>query len=1150
MTTATVPAAHLPDLLDPLARQVDQSDIGRSLDALLRAGQPVAELGGLRAAARALLLALLARRVELPLLWVTPTHTEAERLLEDAQHYLGLPVVLDDAHARQPHPYAVFFPERDMSLFDEGAADPERLRVLGDLATGQPVIVIAPVLSLLQRTASPRTVQQEALTLERGQEIDFDTLLAALVERGYERTVMVEHRGQFSRRGGILDIYPASGEAVRIEFFGDEIDQMRTFNVDTQLSVQPMQSVQILGMREAEHKSYLTEYLPKDALIVMEEPARLKLRVEEMAADAGASPPSPAAGRGPNGQDEGDDDTGRTGGRANRYSRYAGIDILQHEVGTVWGEVLTLLGTHRRLDIKAWGATERSADLFIETEPVQSFASRLEEFMRWAERQSAARETLVVVSHQAHRVHDILARQDPHLVCRGELNSGTVCVFSGSLSEGFRLPSLQLTVVTDRELFSVTRRRKYATQSERGSTLRLEDLKEGDAVVHLQHGIGRFDGLTKLKIQGSEKDFLKLTYAKGDSLFVPVEQMGMVSKYVGLEGDTLPTLSRLGRGEWQKTRAKITAEVAEMTQKLLALYAERRAGKGHRFGPDTPWQDELEAAFPYDETPDQLKAIETAKADMESDAVMDRLICGDVGYGKTEVALRAAFKAVMEGTQVAVLVPTTILAQQHHQTFKQRMEPFPVRVEVMSRFRSEKEQRAVVAGLKEGTVDLVIGTHRLLQKDIEFKNLGLIVVDEEQHFGVAHKERLKELFAHVDALTMTATPIPRTLQMSLLGVRDLSLIETPPEARLPIKTYLFEYSKDVVAGAITRELERDGQVFYLHNRVRGIEKVAQEIRDLVPGARVIVGHGQMSEDRLEKVIMDFIDGQYDVLVCTTIIESGVDMPNVNTMLIHNAHMFGLGQLYQLRGRVGRTDRQAYCYLLYPPHRSLTPEAEKRLETIREFTALGSGYQIAMRDLEIRGAGNLLGPQQSGHIAAVGFSLYCQMLEEAVAEARGTSPERPRAPLEGPVIELPVEAFLPDDYVQDARQKITLYRRMADMTDDAQVDELAHELRDRFGALPESVENLLVMVRLRLAAVRLGVPSIKFRESYEARAIVCLMPFVNEPNKLQLQRLAELTEARVVFKDRQMVLTGLGPQERWPGALLRGFHWIEKHLQSN
>lgn len=654
-------------------------------------------------------------------------------------------------------------------------------------------------------------------------------------------------------------------------------------------------------------------------------------------------------------------------------------------------------------------------------------------------------------------------------------------IIKGSLENGFVLPSLKLVFLTDKDLIPVPRKRKRWTATRGKSTLRdFQELKVGDLVVHEQHGIGRYMGIRTLEVDNVARDYLFIKYAGEDKLYLPVEQIDVLQKYVGGDGP-LPRLNSLGGQEWARIKNRVKASVQELARELLSLYAAREAEEGYAFSPDHPWQREFEARFPYEETPDQLRAIEEVKADMERRRPMDRLLCGDVGYGKTEVALRAAFKAVMDGKQVAFLVPTTILAQQHYNNFVERFEGFPVKVELLSRFRSPKEQKEVIKGLKAGVVDIVIGTHRLLSRDVAFKDLGLVIIDEEHRFGVRHKEKLKMLRRHVDVLSMTATPIPRTLHMALSGARDLSIIDTPPENRYPIQTYVVEYSPGLIKEAIQRELNRGGQVFFVYNRIQTIDKWAAQLKELVPEARIVVAHGQMPEQKLEKVMSDFLQGEYDILVSTTIVEAGLDIPNVNTMIVYDADNFGLAQLYQLRGRVGRSNRLAYCYFTYRKDKMMTEDAVKRLQAIKEFTELGSGFKIALRDLEIRGAGNILGPEQHGFIVSVGYELYCRLLEEAVETMKGkkTSPEREATPR----IDLKVNAYLPNSYISNQQQKIELYRRIATLETEDEIKEMALELKDRFGRLQPPVENLLLFMRLRQLAREKGVESIEQLRDY-------------------------------------------------------------------
>ncbi|MCL5934980.1 MAG: transcription-repair coupling factor, partial [Firmicutes bacterium] len=689
------------------------------------------------------------------------------------------------------------------------------------------------------------------------------------------------------------------------------------------------------------------------------------------------------------------------------------------------------------------------------------------------------------------------------------ISPGNVVITGGNLSGGFELPTGRLAVITGSEMYG-RQRRARARAGSRGRAEPVTDLKAGDYVVHINHGIGRYTGIVKLDIGGIQKDYLTIKYAGEDKLYVPTDQVGLIQKYLGGESDS-PKLSKLGGAEWNRVKGRVRESVREMAKELLALYAARESTRGHAFGTDTVWQKEFEENFPFEETPDQLRAVDEVKRDMERVLPMDRLLCGDVGYGKTEVALRAAFKAVMDGKQVAVLVPTTILAQQHYNTFRERFQPYPISIEMLSRFRTVREQKKILRDLQQGRLDIVIGTHRMVQEDVSFKNLGLVVVDEEQRFGVAHKERLKMIKLNVDVLTLTATPIPRTLHMSLVGVRDTSILETPPENRFPVQTYVLEEDPSMIREAIYREMGRGGQVFVVHNRIQDLESLAGWIQGLVPEARLAVAHGQLREDELEQIMIDYMDGAYDVLVCTTIIESGLDIPNVNTLIVKDANNMGLSQLYQLRGRVGRSNRIAYAYFTYRRDRILSEVAEKRLAAIKEFTAFGSGYKIAMRDLEIRGAGNLLGPEQHGQIDAVGFDLYCRLLEEAVREARG---EEQAGPVET-AIELPVEAYIPQAYVPDPNQKVEIYRRIAAIIEESVLDDLAGELKDRFGAIPLQVQRLLRVARLKTLAGRIRIKNISEQSGFFRMQFAPGHPLTGE----KLVKIGQQYRSRVKFANQ-------------------------------
>jgi transcription-repair coupling factor (superfamily II helicase) len=713
----------------------------------------------------------------------------------------------------------------------------------------------------------------------------------------------------------------------------------------------------------------------------------------------------------------------------------------------------------------------------LETRPGEHFNRQIERFVEAVRGWIAGGETVWLIASGVSRLTQVLAAAGI-AVERGTGFRNAVYLDTGSIESGFSIPALRLHVLGEVEIFGQPARRVKLRAVKEGVPVTLADLRVGDYVVHAVHGIAQYLGLRTEAILGATSDYLDLRFAGTDRMLVPVHQMHQVTKYSANEG-AAPRLSRMGGGDWARTKGRVSEALSKIADGLVALYAEREIAQGHAFPPDTPWQAELEEAFPYEPTPDQAKAIDETKRDMERPRPMDRLVCGDVGYGKTEVAVRAAFKAIADRRQVAVLVPTTLLAAQHLRTFSQRFASFPVRIEELSRFKTRKEQQAILKDLAAGKVDLVVGTHRLLQKDVVFRDLGLIVVDEEQRFGVMHKERLKQLRATVDVLTLSATPIPRTLQMSLMGVRDLSLIQTAPKNRMSIKTVVVPASDAVVQHAIAAELDRSGQVYYLHNRIESIYGVARALEKLVPRARVAVAHGQMSEAELEPIMARFIDGEIDVLVSTTIIENGIDIPNVNTIVVNDADKFGLAQLYQLRGRVGRSNHQAYAFLLYQAHKALSEEAQARLEAIREFTHLGSGLQIAMRDLEIRGAGNLLGAAQSGFIGAVGFDTYAQLLADAIAEHKGQA--APSAVSET-VIDVKLDAFVPNDYIPQVSQKIAVYQQLAAARTLAGVEEIAASVRDRFGPLPKPLENLVEITRLRVLALQRGVTRVVIDES--------------------------------------------------------------------
>jgi len=1002
-------------------------------------------------------------------------------LLAALHQHLGRPLLVVAARPAEARRYAdeialwsvrpnqvLLFPEPDALPYESLPENPEttaeRLGVLVALSSSaaRPLVVCC-VRALMDRLAPAERFRGALHVLRVGDRVAPGALLERWLALGYEPSPVVDGPGQIARRGGILDIFPPAASIdgrpaapYRIEFFGDEVDSIRLFDPATQRSLQRVEQVEISAAHDhasaTAGSSCLLDYLPSSALVVLDEPERL----EEVARDLERQAEEL---------------------RAHLTTRAAPDAERPY---FAWGELQQAL-----LDV---ACRELIHDPDRETLPfthLPTYGGRLKVFL---DELLAARERAeliqVIVSQQTARLDELLRERGVFAplvddLATLDLARQRLVLVHGSLEAGFAAPALGFALLTDAEIFGwskprrVVRRRRAAARA-----TFLADLEPGDWVVHVDHGIGRFQGLVRSGENGEEREFLLLEYAAGDRLYVPVDQADRVTRYVGA-GDYTPQPTRLGTSDWARAKQRVRRAVRDIARDLIELYAARAAVRRPPYSPDTSWQLELEAAFPYVETPDQVRAIEAVKDDMQGERPMDRLLVGDVGYGKTEVAIRAAFKAVSDGRQVAVLVPTTVLAQQHFTTFRERLSAFPVRVEMLSRFLSEREQREVLEGLKSGAVDICIGTHRLIQKDVAFKNLGLVIIDEEQRFGVAHKERLKQLRREVDVLTMTATPIPRTLHMSLVGVRDMSTIDTAPEERLPIRTYLGRYDEELVREAILRELDRGGQVYFVHNRVEGIESVAARLARLVPEARIAVGHGQMPEDQLEQVMLRFAAGETDLLVCTTIIESGLDIPNVNTIIINNAHRFGLSQLYQLRGRVGRGAARAYAYLLWPREAVLTEEAEKRLRTIFEATELGAGFRIAMKDLEIRGAGNLLGAEQHGNISAVGFELYTQLLGEAVQQLKAVREGQPvvAAPDISTAVDLPLSALIPPDYVQDAAARLNLYQRLAACREPAALAPLVEELEDRFGPLPEAVQNLVYVASLRLRAAQAGVAEI-------------------------------------------------------------------------
>ncbi len=1055
------------------------------------------------------------------LLWIARDSEIGDRLADELGAWLGDP---SSVVALEPRTALAY--ERSELVPDETAA---RVAALAAWRSGHARVMVASVQSLLQHTLNPADLPEEPRRLAPGNRLVLDRFLLELLGLGYQPVIEVAGRGEFARRGGIIDVFPpGSALPVRIELFGDEVDSLRSFDPTDQRTTERIDSIQLLPATEflipAGGVEAIRAGLGKAAGRLPERLQADLARFEGDRAEGAAEAANTAGRRALHAGDAAEiwagivcpatgldhvppetlivlDEPGDLAEAAQFLWRQADERrselIGAGELSKDWP--VTYLGPRdwksrlvrsRTLELtwesdasEAAGTSMAarglsSGDLFGWREPVVP-AARTGRLAESLEAWSAEGARIVLASDQASRLAELLSEAGRAVGVSSRLTAapppGAIALIERSLNGGFSGGPDGLIVITDRELFGSVRVRRPKALRRVVPRDILERLKTGDLVVHIDHGVARYEQMLRRGATGEERDYLELSFAGGDRIYVPVEQIARVSRYSGGEH---PSLSKLGGTDWLRTKQRVRKAVDDLAEELLNLYATRAGAEGHAFAADTPWQAEMEASFPYEETVDQLRAIAETKSDMESRRPMDRLVVGDVGYGKTEVAIRAAFKAIQGGRQVAVLVPTTVLAAQHDTTFSQRFAAFPLTVRLLSRFVPAREQETTIAGLASGSVDLVIGTHRLLSRDVQFRNLGLVVVDEEQRFGVAAKERLKRLRREVDVLTLSATPIPRTLNLALAGVRDLSVIETPPEDRLPIQTRVAEATAGLVRDAIERELDRGGQVFYVHNRVETIEAQAQQLRGMLPDARITVGHGQMPEGSLEQVMITFAGGAADVLVCTTIIESGLDIPNANTIIIDRADTLGLAQLYQLRGRVGRSSRRAFAYLLYRRRERLSDEARKRLQAIFNASELGAGFQIALSDLEIRGAGNILGGEQSGHMAAVGFDLYSRLLAEAVEEVKAR--RELREPILAPtqaVLDLPIDAHLPDGYVPDEAQKLELYRRLARARSADDVAAFRREAADRFGPLPPPVVRLVEVAELRLAAEAAGIASI-------------------------------------------------------------------------
>ncbi len=1097
------------EIVNYLAQTEDVQQLARAM----QQGEGQQMVAGISGSARHLFYAALKKDANTVLI-VTHSMTNAEAIVADISELLG-----EDR--------AFLFPERELIHEDLVAFSPEmaalRLRALQALKNRDRAVFVTTIRGLKQPMVSPKRLFDAVVELSWGSVYPMDQLMEKLVSTGYERVERVETRGQFSVRGGLIDVFPLHAEAVRIEWFGDEVDSIRFFDIETQRSTEQAKTVEIWPAREmvvsaieltqlgkrveqemaaflnkqAHHQEFISqvrhhigrdaermqegihfpgllryaswmeghqstaiEYFPADAWMFYDEPVRLRETMERVIREE-AEWMTGALERG---------------------------EILPGLMTTYDLERIFLSEGRPHLYLSLFprhvpGVHVRQT-VNIPMHSMQKFHGQLPLLKSELSRFKKTSQHVVILAASAERADRLIRvledfsielERRPYFDPKAEMPT----VIIGNLSSGFELPQAHLVVISESEIF-VTKKRARRVRDDAPEAARIksyQDLHVGDCVVHVNHGIGRYLGVETLEVGGTHRDYLHLQYAGNDKLYVPVDQINLVQKFLGNE-EREPRLNHLGGSEWARTKRKVQKSVQDIAEDLIKLYAEREAKPGHAFRNDTEWQRDFEAMFPYEETPDQLRAVTDIKKDMEKTRPMDRLLCGDVGYGKTEVAIRAAAKAVFDGKQVAVLVPTTILAQQHYSTFSERFSGFPVTIEMISRFRSKAEVTKVLEGVRTGMVDIVIGTHRLLNKNMQFKDIGLLVVDEEQRFGVTHKEKLKQLKSNIDCLTLTATPIPRTLHMSMVGVRDLSVIETPPENRFPVQTYVLEYNDALLKEAIERELSRGGQVYVLYNQVQGIQSIADRITRMVPDARVAVGHGQMPESQLERVMLDFLQGEMDVLVSTTIIETGIDIPNVNTLIVFHANRLGLSQLYQLRGRVGRSNRIAYAYFTYQPDKVLSEVAEKRLQAIKEFTELGSGFKIAMRDLSIRGAGNLLGAEQHGFISAVGFDMYSEMLAEAIRELKGEKKEEKQEPS----VEITVDAYLPQEYIPDVAQKIEVYQKFVACRSLHEVADLREEIQDRFGDPPQEVENLLSVASLRAYAYQYDLESLSKQDN--------------------------------------------------------------------
>ena len=1107
--------------LDDIARATAQTDSFKEVVNRLRQGEERILLHSLPHTLLAFLITHVQRSTTAPVLAIATNEDRAEQLRDNLQSIAGEEIVR-------------YFPAWDVDVYEGRSPDVEitelRVEAAARLQSGAPTIVVAPVAALLSPLIPPHALDMATLVIRTGETQSLDELGTHLSDCGFEQVPTIDGVGQFSVRGGILDLYPFGVEhPFRFEFFDDEVESIRTFDVGTQRSLQPCQEAKILPACEVLlEPMFVEEY--QQAITDAEEQDRFELQDLRDQLEMGTSLEGIESYinllYGPNDglfeylrdpvlvcdeEEDVDRELEKAIARpAREFARRSKRGVLPPPARLmrepVW--LSTQMEARTRLLSAPLGESANAVHFSAQAPPdFQGELSRLHVEIDRLHESSYTVHMRCDTQGQNSRLQELLAER-LDLITFG----------LGSLHQGFVFPQARLALFNDHEIFSRQKRRyRYRRFRAAAAISNYGNLQRGDIVVHVDHGIGRYTGIIRLQIGGRDHDCIEVVYQGKDKVFVPVEQLDRLRKHSSAEGE-LPILSKLGGTAWERLKERTREEIFKMASELVQLYAERKARPGFQFTADGAPQRELEAAFPFQETPDQLRTMEEVKEDMEAPHAMDRLVCGDVGYGKTEIAVRAAYKTVCDNKQVVILVPTTILAEQHYHTFTERMNHAPVRVEVLSRFRTPKEQKEILAGVKVGKVDILIGTHRLLSQDVDFRDLGLLVVDEEQRFGVKHKEKLKQMKRLVDVLTLTATPIPRTLHMSLMGARDMSVINTPPQDRLPIHTEILAFSEDRIAEAILREVERGGQIYFVHNRVQSIHRLQRYLQELLPQVRFGVAHGQMAARELEKIMFDFLERRYDCLVCTMIIESGIDIPSVNTILVNRADSLGLGQLYQIRGRVGRSNERAYAYLLVPKGKKLTKKSRMRLRAIEEFADLGSGFNIAMRDMEIRGAGNLVGAQQHGFITAVGFDLYCRLLDEAMRELKG---EAVAESIE-PDIKVTVAAYIPDDFVPDNNQKMSFYQRLADAQRIVDLLAIQEELVDRYGRLPMQAQALMYLMEIKIMARQLGLAAVHLEKS----RLSLVFPEERQISPVDVQRLVEKSSCQLEFALDQRLSIGV------------------------